>query len=353
LALDDHPAVRWQQYEQITDWIRTTHQRSGWTVRRILGQLGLAASTYYRIGARRRVPSCRGIGPKRGNIYELLPEERMLILDYALAYPERRHRGLAWQMLDEDVVSVSPASAYRVLRDKGLVARWPERWRYEVGQGRHRRADIPDERWLTDPTYIRIEARWWYLIYFIDEYSRYIVHWELLYNLEASTIELAAERALGQSGRQRNPIIQTDNGPAFISADFKGYLAQAGITQQRIRPHCPTDNAIVERVIRTGKELAGDRFESGPEAYDLIGRMVIYYNQERPHSALNYLRPIDYYRGNPEQLLAVRRDKIAAARDHRRRVNMGCRRAGQSRFPAAETEREASLAQEPTLSHSL
>jgi hypothetical protein len=40
------------------------------------------------------------------------------------------------------------------------------------------------------------------------------------------------------------------------------------------------------------------------------------YNEERLHSALNYLRPGDYYRGNPEALLAEqeRKPKAAAAK---------------------------------------
>ena len=38
-----------------------------------------------------------------------------------------------------------------------------------------------------------------------------------------------------------------------------------------------------------------------------------YYNHERPHSALNYLRPVDYYRGDPPARLVERELKLVEA----------------------------------------
>ena len=50
-----------------------------------------------------------------------------------------------------------------------------------------------------------------------------------------------------------------------------------------------------------------------------------WYNEERLHSALNFLRPVDYYRGDPEALLSERRRKIAQARHQRKETNLGKR----------------------------
>ena len=46
-----------------------------------------------------------------------------------------------------------------------------------------------------------------------------------------------------------------------------------------------------------------------------------YYNEERLYSALKYLRPVDYYRGNPEALLAERKRKLREAAARRREAN--------------------------------
>ena len=51
----------------------------------------------------------------------------------------------------------------------------------------------------------------------------------------------------------------------------------------------------------------------------VIGRTIRWYNEQRLHSALGFLRPVDYYRGEPEELYAQRRQKLAEARHWRRK----------------------------------
>ena len=70
------------------------------------------------------------------------------------------------------------------------------------------------------------------------------------------------------------------------------------------------------------EEAFGDReVEDLYQARELLGQWVRYYNEERLHSTLNYLRPVDYYRGNPEALLAERKRKLKAAAARRKEVN--------------------------------
>ncbi len=56
-------------------------------------------------------------------------------------------------------------------------------------------------------------------------------------------------------------------------------------------------------------------------ARELLAEWVRYYNEERLHSALKYLRPVNYYKGNPEALLAERKRKIAVAAVRWKEVN--------------------------------
>jgi len=53
------------------------------------------------------------------------------------------------------------------------------------------------------------------------------------------------------------------------------------------------------------------------QAVDALTRWVHYYNDERPHAALACLRPIDYYRGDPQARLQERRRKLAAGQETR------------------------------------
>ena len=106
--------------------------------------------------------------------YEALEEEKQAVRSYACNHTELRHRELAWRMIDEDVAYVSPSTVYRILREANLVCPWRRRTK------RHReeleKAQRPNERWGTDLMYLRIGAGQYYLVTFLDEYSRYLLH---------------------------------------------------------------------------------------------------------------------------------------------------------------------------------
>ena len=65
----------------------------------------------------------------------------------------------------------------------------------------------------------------------------------------------------------------------------------------------------------------GEELTDCLEATEVVGKVIAWYNHERLHSALGFLRPVDYCRGDPEALQAVRRLKLARARHRRREKN--------------------------------
>ncbi len=54
-----------------------------------------------------------------------------------------------------------------------------------------------------------------------------------------------------------------------------------------------------------------------------MAEWVRYYKEERLHSAREYLRPVDYYLGNPQALLAERKTKLREAATRLKEVNRG------------------------------
>ena len=335
--------------------VTQTRQRSRWPVQRTLKALEIPPASFYRWRDRR---DRRGDGassspdPPRsapGTLYALLESERRKILDYALAHPEVRHRELAWKMLDENVAGVSASSVYRVLREANLVCRWKPP-HCAKGTGKPDAPSGPDQLWQTDIRYTKVGRRNYYLLSFLDVYSRFVVHHELLATMDGLSVSIEAAAALATlapaqrpilnaATGQRGPVIQSDHGSGFVAHEFAATLAESKVGQTLIRPHTPTDNGHIERYHRTiGERIDEHELEDGVQAKAVIAAIIDHYNHRRLHSSLNFLRPADYYRGNPEALLAERRGKLTAARDLRKQENLKLR---QRRLPwtKARTER--------------
>lgn len=309
--------------------VQKAQERSGWSARRTLAALGIARRSYYRWLKEEAWARAAPSKPvKLVQPYEALAAEKAKVKAYALQHTELRHRELAWRMVDEDVAYLSPSTVYRILKSASLVQPW--RRRSKRRREEQEKAQRPDQRWSTDLMYLQIGGRTYYFASFVDEYSRYIVHHELLRTMEGFDVSLSAQAAIdtlpkGADGKPvSRPEIRTDNGSGYISAEFRVVLKENGLTQQRIKPHCPEENGLQERSNRTIREaLEGEELTDPLEGERILARIVRYYNETRLHSALGFLRPVDYYRGDPKAMHEARRQKLAQARHRRKETNLG------------------------------
>jgi putative transposase len=326
--VEDHGQLPPELQKEVHATVRQTKERSGWPAKKTLAALGISRRSYYRWLKEEKWAQQLPSAPVRPvRAYEALPEEKQAVVAYALKRPELRHRELAWRMVDEDVVCLSPSTVYRILKEAKLVCPW--RRRSKRRRAEEEKATRPNQIWATDLMYVQVGGGTYFFVSFIDEYSRYVVHHELVLGMDGVTVSLAAQKAIdtlakGVDGLPVDrPLIRSDNGSGYVSQEFRVVLKENGLDHHRIKPHCPEENGLVERSNRTIREqLDGEELTNLVQAQAIFARIIRRYNAERLHSALGYLRPVDYYRGDPKQKHEARRMKLAQARHRRRERNL-------------------------------
>lgn len=327
--------------KKVHEEVERTKSRSGWPAVRTLQALGISRRSYYRWLKEESWAKVLPGEPVRAvQMYEALPAEKEAVLTYARKHPELRHREMAWRMVDEDVVCLSPSTVYRILKEANLVCPW--RRRQKRSRAEEEKPTGANQRWVTDLMEIVIGAGVYYLVCFMDEYSRYIVHHEVLTGMDGKTVSLAGQAAIdrlpkGADGKPIDkPVMQSDNGSGYIAREFLLVLKENGLSQHRIKPHCPEENGTMERANRTLRErLEEEELTDLLQARDVLAKVVKWYNDERLHSALGYLPPVVYYRGDPKTRHEERRRKMAEARHRRKEKNLELK---QRTIPFAEGE---------------
>ena len=169
--------------------------------------------------------------------------EREEIVKYHAQCPLEGYRRLAFMMIDEDIVAVSPSTVYRVLSSQGLLDRWNGK-PSKKGTG-FIQPSVPHEHWHIDIAYLNIAGTFYYLSSVLDGYSRYIVHWEIRETMKESDLETVLQRAK-ERYPQAKPRKISDNGPQFVARDFKEFIRISGMTHVRTSPYYPQSNGKIE-----------------------------------------------------------------------------------------------------------
>jgi len=164
-------------------------------------------------------------------------------------------------------------------------------------------ATAPNERWSTDLARVWAgKDKWATIALVMDCHTRELLGWHLSRSGKASTAVSALEHALiarfGTLGRVQTPfLLRSDNGLVFTSRKYTALVKSYGLKQEFITPHCPQQNGMVERLIRSLKEqcVHRQRFESLTHASRAISDWITFYNTKRPHQALKMKTPNQAY----------------------------------------------------------
>src|SRR6266478_4795142 len=301
--------------DQIVDFVRRSSEKTEIGAGRFIGWLDITASKFYGWRGRYgKVNEHNGWIPRD---YWLEDWEKQAIIAFHLKNPLEGYRRLTFMMLDADIVAVSPASVWRVLRRAGLLRKWNGK-PSKKGTGFEQPVQ-PHQHWHIDVSYLNVCATFYYLCSILDGYSRFLVHWDLREQMTEADIEIILERT-----KERYPGVKprviSDNGPQFIAKDFKEFIRISGMTHVRTSPYYPQSNGKIER---WHKSLKGECIRPGTplsleDARRLTKGDVDHYNNVRLNSAIGYITPKDMLAGHQQEIQTERDRKLEAAREQRK-----------------------------------
>jgi putative transposase len=257
---------------------------------------------------------CELVGISRSRFYyEPVPEspENLALMrrldELNLAHPFYGSRRLT-ALLQREGQAVNRKRVARLLGLMGVQAIYPKRRLSQPGEG-HRiypylleglEISGPDQVWCSDITYVPMTGGFMYLVAMMDWWSRYVVAWELSNSLDSEFCIRAWTCAVA---RGRIPLISnTDQGSQFTSEPFLDAVESVGVDVSMDGRGRWIDNRFIERLWRSVKqeEIYPQDYGDGLTAQRGLTRYFQDYNQVRPHQALEYATPAQWYHSPQE-----------------------------------------------------
>jgi len=213
--------------------------------RQTLAEMGIPRRTYYNWVRRGKESKSRDVKSRSGRPWnKVKAEEEKLVIDQARASPELSPRQLALRLIDRYGSWLSESTVYRILRREGLVKRVEVRG-FAAGKEYHRKTSKPNEMWATDCSYLRVVGwGFYYLITVMDDFSRYILGWELKRDMTAGSLIDVVQQAVDSTGMDKVTVkdrasLLSDNGSGYISQAFGDYMRLVGIKHILASPFHP------------------------------------------------------------------------------------------------------------------
>ena len=162
----------------------------------------------------------------------------------------------------------------------------------------------------------------------MDDYSRFILAWELKSDMAAGSLIDVVQQAVDLTGMTDVPVedrtvLLSDNGSGYLSRQFGDYLRLVGMRHIVASPYHPQTNGKIERYHRSIKgELHLVPYEMPGELREAISAFVEYYNYRRYHEGLGDVTPYDVYTGRQSEILRKRKEvkskTLQVSRDYNR-----------------------------------
>ncbi len=272
-------------------------RREAFGVEPICRAIGVPVSTHY--ARRSRKPSRRAVRDR-----ELVSEIHSAREGYRSVYGVRK----TWRELRRRGVEVGRDRVARLMKAEGLegVHRGKKKRTTTPGERAAERArDLvkrdftakrPNEKWVSDITYVRTWQGFSYVAFVLDCFSRVICGWQIATHLRAELVCDALEMANGLRRPAPGLIAHSDRGSQYTSLTYTDRLDELGIAPSVGSKGDAYDNAMAESWFATYKSELVDQI--GLTSFERIEhetlRWIGFYNAERLHEELGFIPPAEY-----------------------------------------------------------
>lgn len=155
-------------------------------------------------------------------------------------------------------------------------------------------AQAPDQKWVSDITYIWTDEGWLYLAVVLDLYSRRVIGWAMAERMTSALVCDALMMALWRRRMPKNVIIHSDRGSQYCSMAYQRLLREHQLLCSMSKKGDCYDNAAMESWNHSFKVEAihGEKFSTRADAKQHTFEYIeVYYNRVRLHSKLGYVSP--------------------------------------------------------------
>jgi len=233
---------------------------------------------------------------------------RCAVVDIYHQYKKRYGARRITAELNELDIPCSVNHVAQLLQNEGLRARNGKNFKYQPTPyatsnvadnvlARDFKAVKPDEKWVSDITYIDVDGEWMHLAVILDLFSRQIVGWAVDETMTTELILEAFNMAVARRKVTPGLILHSDRGVQYRSGEYQLALQDHKITPSMSRKGNCWDNAVMESFFsRLKVELIyAEDYKTRSAVYSgLFEYIEVFYNRIRRHSSLGYKSPAQH-----------------------------------------------------------
>jgi len=158
-------------------------------------------------------------------------------------------------------------------------------------------AERPNQKWVSDITYIPTDEGWLYVAAIMDLYGREVIGWAMGERMTKELVIDCLNQANMRRGNPQGVLAHSDRGSQYCSNDYQKLLAKSGNICSMSRKGNCWDNAPMESFWGKLKQewLNDKRFRTREDAkQEVFWYIEVYYKRYRLHESNGYMTPHDY-----------------------------------------------------------